>query len=192
MTVYRPWTYANLHKSFFHRALYFLAFMCTSALALLRVPKFDVIVGCSPPITVAVAAWVASVVRRATFIFEVRDLWPAFPIQMGVIRNPLLIRFSCFVERLLYRRARLVIVNSPGFLPHLRENDLPEEKVRLVPNGVDLNSFRPLEPDADIRRGPGRAARPIGRRVPTGRSGLSRRACVSRVGLGVGSNPAGL
>src|SRR5262249_7665078 len=85
--IYRPWTYRNLHKSFFHRAIYFGVYMCTSAWALLRIPRFDTIVGCSPPITVGMAACAVAFLRRSVFILEVRDLWPAFPIQMGIIRN---------------------------------------------------------------------------------------------------------
>lgn len=151
-TVYRPWTYANLHKSFFHRTLYFLVYMCTSAWTLLRIPKFEIIVGCSPPITVAIAAGVAATLRRAAFVFEVRDLWPAFPIQMGVIRNRAVIAVSRAAEGWLYRRGRLIVINSPGFIPYLKETGVALDRVRLVPNGVDIETFRPLPPDAELRQ----------------------------------------
>lgn len=151
-TVYRPWTYARLHKSFLHRAIYFLVYMLTSAWTLLRVPRFDVIVGCSPPITVAIAAYAAAVLRRATFVLEVRDLWPAFPIQMGIIRNPLIIACSRLVERILYRNARVVVINSPGFREHVTAHGVEHGRLRLVPNGVDVSVFRPLVPDPDLRR----------------------------------------
>jgi glycosyltransferase involved in cell wall biosynthesis len=149
--VYRPWTYTKMHKSFFHRALYFVVYMCTSAWTLTRLPTFDVIVGCSPPITVAVAACFAALLRRKPFVFEVRDLWPAFPIQMGVIRNRAVVAISRVVERFLYRRACRVVINSPGFTPYLGETGVDLTRVSLVPNGVDIDAFRPLEPDAALR-----------------------------------------
>ena len=51
----------------------------------LRIEKPDVIWGISTPLT---AAWAAAQVarwRRVPWVFEVQDLWPAFPIAMGEI-----------------------------------------------------------------------------------------------------------
>lgn len=149
-TVYRPWTYSKLHKSFLHRAMYFLVYMLTAGWALLRMPRFSVIVGCSPPITVAVVAYVGAVLRRKPFIFEVRDLWPAFPIQMGVIKNRLVIWLSQVVETLLYRRSDLVVINSPGFIPYLHEHGVEGQKLRLIPNGVDVATFSPQPKDQEL------------------------------------------
>lgn len=151
-TIYRPWTYSRLHQSFLHRAVYFFVYMFTSGWTLLRIPAFDIIVGCSPPITVAVAAYAASSIRRAAFILEVRDLWPAFPIEMGIIRNRLVIACSKFVERLLYRKARLVVINSPGFQSHLVAHGVTGSRLKLIPNGVDTTVFRPSPADPDLRR----------------------------------------
>lgn len=147
-TVYRPRTYAKLHRSYFHRALYFAIYMVSSFWVLLRLPKADVIVGCSPPITVAASAYAASLLKRSAFVFEVRDLWPAFPIQMGVLSNPLFIRVSVWLERLLYRKARLIVINSPGFLPHLAASGVPSDRIRQVPNGVDVDDFKPVDAGA--------------------------------------------
>jgi glycosyltransferase involved in cell wall biosynthesis len=150
-TIYRPWTYSQLHKSYFHRALYFGIYMLTSAIALLRVPRFDVIVGCSPPITVAAAALAASALRRATFVFEVRDLWPSFPIEMGVIRNKALITASRYLEQLLCNSASIVVTNSPGFEQHLRSLGVGPDRLTLIPNGVDIDAFRPTPPSEELR-----------------------------------------
>lgn len=154
-TIHRPWTYSKLHKSYIHRAVYFLVYTFTSAMALMRVPRFDVIVGCSPPITVAASALAAATLRRATFVFEVRDLWPSFPIQMGVIRNRALITVSRYLERVLCRSARLVVSNSPGFEGHLRSLGVGPDRLTLIPNGVDTEAFRPCSPNEDLRTSTG-------------------------------------
>lgn len=150
-TVYRPRTYAKLHKSFLHRALYFLVYMWSSFWVLLRMPRPDVIIGCSPPITVAASAFAVSKLRGCPFVFEVRDLWPAFPIQMGVLKNRLVIWMSLWLERTLYRNARMVVINSPGFIPHLEANNVRGDRTRQVPNGVDVEAFRPVASDPAIR-----------------------------------------
>ena len=46
----------------------------------------------SPPLTMALPALAAAAARRAPLVFEVRDLWPEAPIQMGALRNPALRR----------------------------------------------------------------------------------------------------
>ena len=73
-----------------------------------------------------------------------RDLWPAFAIAVGVLTNPLLIRASEWLERFLYRQADTLMVNSPGFIDHVRERGAIN--VELVPNGADISMFKP---DAD-------------------------------------------
>jgi glycosyltransferase involved in cell wall biosynthesis len=74
-------------------------------------------------------------------LFEVRDLWPAFAVAVGVLRSKVLISASEWLERFLYRHADRVLVNSPGFVTHVRARGARE--VRLVPNGVDTEMFDP-------------------------------------------------
>ncbi len=84
------------------------------------------------------------------FLFEVRDLWPAFAIGVGVLRNPLLIRASQWLERFLYRHADLLLVNSPGFIEHVRRGGA--RRIELVPNGADPAMFDPAASGEDFRR----------------------------------------
>jgi glycosyltransferase involved in cell wall biosynthesis len=77
-------------------------------------------------------------------LFEVRDLWPAFAIAVGVLKNRILIQLSQWLERFLYHRADRVVVNSPGYIPHVTERGA--RWVELIPNGADPTMFTP---DAD-------------------------------------------
>lgn len=142
VTVLRARTYSALHRSFVHRVFSFFSFMASSFLLGLKVRQVDLVWGTSPPIFQGVTAWLLSSLKRAPFLFEVRDLWPAFAIQVGVLRNPLLIRLSLWLERFLYRRAGRVMVNSPGFIEHVRQRGAT--RVELVPNGVDVKMFDPF------------------------------------------------
>ena len=53
-------------------------------------------------------ALLAAARHRAPLVFEVRDLWPEAPIQMGALRNPLARRLARALERFVYspQRAR--------------------------------------------------------------------------------------
>jgi glycosyltransferase involved in cell wall biosynthesis len=118
-------------------------FAAACALAALRGPRPDVIYATSPPLTMALPAMLAALRHRAPFVFEVRDLWPEAPIQMGALRNPLLRRVARAVERLVYRRAAAVVGLSPGICEGVLAAGTPPERVQLVPNAADLELFSP-------------------------------------------------
>jgi glycosyltransferase involved in cell wall biosynthesis len=133
------YTYPALHRSFFHRLLSFISFMISSFLAALRVRNVDLVWGTSPPIFQGFTAWLVARLKGAAFVFEVRDLWPAFAIAIGVLKNQLLIRLSLWLEYFLYSRADTVMVNSPGFIDHVRLKGA--RRIELVPNGADPEMF---------------------------------------------------
>ncbi len=141
LEIVRAYTYSALHKSFVHRVFSFLSFMLSSFWAGLRIKNVDLVWGTSPPIFQAAAAWLLARLKRKGFLMEVRDLWPAFAIAVGVLKNPLLIRLSEWLERFLYRHADRVMVNSPGFLEHVKSRGA--RQVDLVPNGADPRMFDP-------------------------------------------------
>ncbi len=112
----RSYAFSSIHRSFFHRLVGFLSFMISSFFAGLGVKHVDLIWGTSPPIFQATTAWALSKIKGVPFLFEVRDLWPAFAVAIGVVKNRVLIAASEALERFLYRQADCVMVNSPGFI----------------------------------------------------------------------------
>lgn len=150
--VRRMWTLAALNVSYFARVLSFLSFMFSSFVGALRVDDVDVVWGTSPPLFQVISAYVVARLRRVPFVFEVRDLWPDFAIEAGVLRNSLLIWVSRRLEHFLYHHANHLIVNSPGFMPHLRCYGVSEHKIDLVPNGVEVGMFNPTDQGQSIRQ----------------------------------------
>jgi len=139
-------SYESWHRSFFRRLLSFLSFMAASTRAGLWVDGVDVVWGTSPPIFQAVSAWLVARLRRASFLLEIRDLWPEFAVATGVLKQPVLIAMSTWLEGFLYRHADKLVVNSPGFIEPVmnRSGRAPE----VIPNGVDPSMF---SPEADGR-----------------------------------------
>jgi glycosyltransferase involved in cell wall biosynthesis len=126
--------------------------MLSSFWAGLRVPDVDLIWGTSPPLFQSCTAWALSRWKRVPWFFEVRDLWPAFAIQVGVLRNPILISLSQRVERFLYRNADRIMVNSPGFVRHVEEVGQPASEIVVIPNGVDPDEFLPDSSGIETRQ----------------------------------------
>ncbi len=147
--VIRAYTYNALHKSFVHRVLAFFSFMASSFLVGLTVRNVDAVWGTSPPIFQGVTAWALARLKGAKFLFEVRDLWPDFAIAVRVLKNPTLIKLSLWLEHFLYRHADRMIVNSPGYVEHVKSRGA--QRVELIPNGADPGMFDPLDDGLPFR-----------------------------------------
>lgn len=137
--ILRASTYVALHRSFVHRVFSFISFMVSSFLLGYKVKDVDVVWGTSPPIFQGITAYLLSRLKRAKFLFEVRDLWPDFAIAVGVLKNPILIAMSFWLEKFLYRHADAMMVNSPAYAPHVLSRGA--KKVTLIPNGADPSMF---------------------------------------------------
>ncbi len=149
ITVLHAYTYPALHRSFVHRVFSFLSFMVSSFFIGLTVKDIDLVWGTSPPIFQSVTAWALARIKRVPFLLEVRDLWPAFAIAVGILQQPILIRAAEWLERFLYRHADQVVVNSPGFIDHLHSHGAIH--VELVPNGADTSKFDPQAKGENFR-----------------------------------------
>ncbi len=141
ITILRAYTYPSLHRSFAFRLVSFFSFMFSSFFIGLGLKNVDLVWGTSPPIFQGLTAWLLARIKRLPFLFEVRDLWPAFAVAVGVLKNPVLIKLSESLETFLYHRADLVVVNSPGFIQYIKSRGAT--RVELVPNGTDTNMFTP-------------------------------------------------
>jgi glycosyltransferase involved in cell wall biosynthesis len=104
----------------------------------LQIRRPDLIWGSSTPLSAAIAAAAVARFRSVPWIFEVRDLWPAFPIQMGAISNPMLISILQSVERRLYQSAAHVVALSPDMTSHIRQTT-SGASVSTIEYGTELN-----------------------------------------------------
>ncbi len=139
----RAYAFPTIHHSYVGRAASYLCFMLTSIWEGLRAGPIDVVLGTSPPMFQLPSAWLIAVLRRRPWILEIRDLWPDFAVEMGVLRNPALVWLARRVERFFYRHHDWAIVNSPGFVPHLEAAGVAPQRMTVIPNGVDTAMFDP-------------------------------------------------
>ena len=150
--VLRAFMLPSLHRNYFWRIVSFVGFMFSAVAASLKVKDADFVMGTSPPIFQAFAAWMAAFLLRKPFLFEVRDLWPQFAIDMKVIRNPVVIYLAHAVEKFLYNRAAHVLVNSPAYKPYIVGRGIPADKITFIPYGTDVSMFTPDVDGSAVRR----------------------------------------
>jgi len=110
----------------------------------------EIIIVQSPPLFDAITVRILARWKRCPFIFMVSDLWPEQAIQLGVLRNRLLIRFSEWLEWSTYQRAALIWVVTEWIRDRLIQRGLAPERILLLTNGVDTTKFRPLS-QAQVR-----------------------------------------
>lgn len=124
------------------RVLSFLQFVAGSCVESTRVGPVDLVFATSTPLTIALPGLFAALWHGCPFVFEVRDLWPAAPIELGVLRNPVLVAAARQLERLAYRRAAHVIALSEGMKAGVVATGVSSDAVTVVPNVSDTATFR--------------------------------------------------
>ncbi len=139
-----PVGYSN-YMSAKERVRSFLRYAWLAVRAGWRVCNPDLVFATSTPLTVGIPGLVLRLRHRVPLIFEVRDLWPEAPVQMGVFRNKFLVWGLRVLERMIYRGARHVVALSPGMVDGVARQGVAREKITMIPNSSDTEIFQPGE-----------------------------------------------
>ena len=151
LDVYRCWAYATPNKGFVKKLLGHLSFMVTAVLQGRKVAEDqDVILASSPTFFSVISAFVLSRIYSVPFIFEVRDLWPAIFVELGVLKNRLVISSLERLEFYLYQKAGAVVTVTNRFSEMIMARGIAREKVHTIKNGVDLGKYFFREKDIEL------------------------------------------
>jgi colanic acid biosynthesis glycosyl transferase WcaI len=80
-------------------------------------------------------------------VMEVRDLWPDSIVAVGAMERNLALRWIEKLELFLYKQASQVVVLTPAFRENLLSRGVPDDKIRVIVSGVDLNRYSPVKRD---------------------------------------------
>jgi len=151
--IVRTWLYATPNEGVTRKTLGHLSFMISSVLLGGRpCGRADTVVVSSPTFFSIGSAWLLARLRRARLIIEVRDLWPAIFVELGVLTNRRFIRLLERLELAAYAAADAVVVVSDGFRANLISRGVPPGKVHTIRNGVTLGDYDPdLAADSAVR-----------------------------------------
>jgi colanic acid biosynthesis glycosyl transferase WcaI len=127
-------------------------FVLSSLARLLWLPRPNLVVAVSPPLSLGVAAWAAGWVKRAPFIFHVQDLQPDAAAGLGLVKSRWLLPLLYRLERFAYRKAARVGGISPGMLAAFQRKGVPAEKCLYFPNSIVLTPAAPPPAPGSFRR----------------------------------------
>lgn len=129
-----------------------ISYAVAASITGLRVGKLDVVYASSPHLLAALAGWALSVIKRAHFVLEVRDLWPRVLLDMGQLRETsITYRALSALEGFLYERASRIVVMAEGSRTELIGRGVSLEKIHFIPNGADPEDFLPSAPRKILR-----------------------------------------
>lgn len=113
---------------------------------------WDIVLAPSPPLTIGLIAWLLGMKNGAPSIYNVQEVYPDLAIKEGIIKRPNIIRVFRWIERLVYNRNSAIVVIAEHFR-NIVENRVHEpEKVRVIPNFVDMDLYRVLPRDNNFSR----------------------------------------
>jgi colanic acid biosynthesis glycosyl transferase WcaI len=159
MRVLRSWLYASPKHGFSRTLLNNATFMATSFISgLVKGGRFDVLIASSPPFFPHISGVLLGAARRMPVILEVRDLWPDYLVDMGVLRGTLGPRALFALERRLLGAAEHVVVVTESFRQRIIGKGVAPDRITVIPNGVDAEFYYPsMEappfPEMEVREG---------------------------------------
>ena len=126
------------------RAMQFFCYQIGALFAC--IPKqYDVVFVSNPALWVVLPfGWVVCV-KRTPAIFSIYDVYPDVGISLGIFKHRVSIQLVTLLEKFCLRKSTYVRVISKSFLPGLRKLDVPEEKLVLIYDWVDVDLIRPVE-----------------------------------------------
>lgn len=140
--IYLPIAYSN-HLSFSGRIIAFLKYLMLSY-SKAKELKFDYIYAISTPLSIGITA----MLLRKPFVFEVGDLWPDVPFQMGIIKSKILYKWLKKLELKIYRNAELIVSMSEDIQRQI-QSECPQTPNICITNFSDREVFNFREPDLD-------------------------------------------
>jgi len=131
------------NMSNWRRMLKFYQFARLAAYVGKKLGKPDVVFATHTPLTIGLAGIALARHFEVPFVFEVRDLWPEALVNLGGLKNPLVIWHLRRMAKKIYNQAKHIVALSPGIKEGIIRAGVEASQVTVIPNGCDLDLFRP-------------------------------------------------
>ena len=104
--------------------------------------RMDVIIVYSPPLPLAIAGSKLKRFYNAKYMLNVQDLFPQNAIDLGILKNRLLIKLFKRIEAYAYRNADFITVHSENNKSFLAtRNKVPQDRIKVIHNWIDIEPY---------------------------------------------------
>lgn len=135
-----------------NRLVSFLRFMFKASFVSFKERNVDLCIATSTPLTIGVPSLLLHWFRKVPYVFEVRDLWPEVPIQLGGLSNNFLQKIAYAFEKKIYKNATHIVALSPGMAQGVFSQGIPKDKVSMIPNMAKIDKFYPRAVNKDLQK----------------------------------------
>lgn len=148
--IYSTKTQYSNNMNFTRRIMAFIDYIFKSVLIGIKIKDVDVIFATSTPLTIGIPGYILSKFKKAKLIFEVRDVWPDIPIELGFIKNKLVIKLLKKLELFIYKNSDQIITLSPGMYNNLLNKGISESKLSVIPNIANIPLYDSVKEDKNL------------------------------------------
>jgi len=149
--VHRNYVYATPNKGFIKKTLGHISFMFSAVFfSMKKIDKPDVIITSSPTFFSIFSGYWYSLRKKADFVLEIRDLWPAAMIELGVMKEGFVTKVLEKMELFFYRKSKRLIMVTQSFKDNVINRGISGDKVHVITNGVNQELFYPKEKNQEI------------------------------------------
>jgi colanic acid biosynthesis glycosyl transferase WcaI len=120
------------------------SFVVSSLTQALRGWRPDAILLTVPPLPVSVPAALLGWFYSCPVVLNLQDILPDAAVHVGLLTNKKAIRVFEALEKFAYHTAHTISVITDGFTNNLTAKGVPIEKIRCIPNWVDVKFIRPM------------------------------------------------
>jgi glycosyltransferase involved in cell wall biosynthesis len=151
ITIHRNYVYATPNKGFIKKTIGHISFMISSVLfSLKKIGDTDIVITSSPTFFSIISGYYISKRKKVPFILEIRDLWPAAIVELGVLKNKLIINLLERLELRYYRKSSKLVMVTNAFKLNLIERGIYKDKIEVITNGYEVEMFFPQEKDLEL------------------------------------------
>ena len=151
--VIRTWIWPSSSRRTLPRMLSYLSFSASAAVAgAAKLPRLDILITESPPLTLGATGWLLAKLKRARFVLNVSDLWPESAVELGMLSpTGKAASLAYRLEAFCYRKAWRVSGQSREILASV-ERRFPGVATIPLLGGVDTDRFDPKLRSEQTRR----------------------------------------
>jgi len=115
--------------------------------------KIDIVILHSPPLPLTITASKIKKSYNAKYILNLHDIFPQNAIDLGVLKNKLLIKFFEQMEKKAYQNSDLIVVPSSAHKKFIEEKrNVPKHKIHIIYHWIDTGPFLQLRKTGKFRK----------------------------------------
>lgn len=138
------------YKSTLKRIGSFIYWHIASLIFGLTLKKINFILSPSPPLSIGFISLLISKIKGAKAIYNVQEIYPDLLINQGNLKSPIIIKLLKSFEKFIYNHSAAVITIDEVFYTTLLSRFSDISKLKIIPNFVDTNLYKPLKQKLEI------------------------------------------